>query len=78
MQGARTELTGLPGAQRMTLAIGFGRSAQQAKATARASLATGFDRAAADYASTISDWSYRRPICGLVATLAGGALSDPR
>jgi glucoamylase len=46
VQGARTRLTGLRGKQRMTLAIGFGRTAAAAGVNAGASLRRGFAQAA--------------------------------
>lgn len=51
VQAARTALTGLPGAQEMTLAIGFGGTVDAAQATARASLDAGFAPAAQRYAA---------------------------
>jgi glucoamylase len=53
VQTARTALTGLPGGQKLTLSLGFGTGPGTAGAlsTASASLATGFDRIAGDYAS---------------------------
>ena len=51
VQAARTRLTGLGGSRRMTLAIGFGRDAAAAGASATASLARGFAGAAHRYAA---------------------------
>jgi glucoamylase len=51
VQGARTQLTGLPGARRMTLAIGFGADVDAAQESGRASLAAGFAPAARRYAA---------------------------
>ena len=49
VQGARTRLTGVKHGRTMTLAIGFGREQGTAASTARASLDTGFRRAAHRY-----------------------------
>jgi glucoamylase len=51
VQAAGTRLTGLPGADRMMLAIGFGDNVDAAQATGRASLAAGFPEAASRYAA---------------------------
>jgi glucoamylase len=48
---ARTALTGRAGAQRMTLALGFGRTARGALTTSGAALARGFADIARDYAA---------------------------
>jgi glucoamylase len=50
VQTGRTELTGLPGAQDLTLAVSFGRSSSQALGAARGALKTGFGGASASYA----------------------------
>ena len=62
MQGARTKLDGVR-KRRMTLAIGFGRNAGGAAATADASLARGFRRAARSYHDGWRDYlrSLKRP-----------------
>src|SRR5215207_7776196 len=51
VQTGRLELTGKPGSQDATLALGFGRSIAAAQATATASLAGGFAAARDAYAS---------------------------
>lgn len=56
VQTGRTSLTGLAGQQRLTLAIGFGKSTSDAVSTARASLTSGF--AAAQQAYTAGWHSY--------------------
>jgi glucoamylase len=49
VQTGRTILTGLPGAQRLTLAVGFGTDSATAAAAARASLHTGFVPVSQEY-----------------------------
>jgi glucoamylase len=51
VQLGRTRLTGLPGAQRLTLALGFGATPGAATATARAALDRGFASARAAYST---------------------------
>jgi glucoamylase len=51
VQTGETALTGMPGAQRLTLALGFGGDPAAAEAAARASLAGGFAAAASAYAA---------------------------
>ena len=51
VQTGRTALTGLPGRQRLTLALGFGRDDATALRTATASLRHGFPATAARYAA---------------------------
>jgi glucoamylase len=51
VQMGRTRLTGLPGAQRLTLALGFGTTPGAATATARAALDRGFAAARAAYST---------------------------
>jgi glucoamylase len=51
VQTGATTLTGLPGGQHLTLALGFGRTPGAALATARASLARGFPSARDAYAA---------------------------
>jgi glucoamylase len=51
VQTAQTDLTGLSGRQRLTLAIGFGITTTAALSTARASLASGFAADAQAYAA---------------------------
>jgi glucoamylase len=53
IQMGRTRLTGLPGAQRLTLALGFGTRENDAADVASAALARGFDAALASYEG---DW----------------------
>ncbi len=49
IQMGKTRLTGLAGSQRLTLALGFGKSTDTAAGTAAASLRRGFDAAAGAY-----------------------------
>jgi glucoamylase len=51
VQTGRTPLTGLPGSQLVTLALGFGGSQAAAQSEARASLGAGFAAASAAYGS---------------------------
>jgi glucoamylase len=51
VQTGRTSLTGRPGAQRLTLALGFGATTPAALATATGSLRRGFSAVAGDYAA---------------------------
>jgi glucoamylase len=50
VQTAETGLTGLPGSQQLTLALGFGGSGSAASAAASASLSSGFAAASSAYA----------------------------
>ena len=71
VQGARTALTGMPGSQTMTLAIGFGDDAAEANASASGSLATGYDAAESAYRS---GWArYRATLKPPPASVAGNA-----
>jgi glucoamylase len=51
VQTGQTGLTGLPGRQHLTLALGFGRSARRAQRAAGTALATGFGRISTRYAA---------------------------
>ncbi len=51
VQTARTALTGRPGANHLTLALGFGRTGTAARGAATASLRRGFGAVAAEYAA---------------------------
>lgn len=70
-QSARLPVTGRPGARRVRLALGLGRSTSAADAAARASLSEGFGPVAAAYAA---GWNARlrgRPLPRSVAGDAG-------
>src|SRR5215217_523152 len=71
VQGARTTLSGLPGSQSMTLAIGFGANPASARSTAAASLASGFAAAETSYRA---GWlAYRAGLKDPPASIAGNA-----
>jgi glucoamylase len=71
VQGARTRLTGIPGKQEMTLAIGFGADMSAATGAASGSLADGFGVAKADYDS---GWAgYLASLKAPPASVAGNA-----
>jgi glucoamylase len=56
VQTGETALTGLPGHDRLTLALGFAAQPDQAASTAAAALQTGFEKAARDYAAGWHDY----------------------
>ncbi|MFP3960968.1 glycoside hydrolase family 15 protein [Actinomadura fulvescens] len=63
VQIGRTRLTGLPGGQRLTLALGFDARPQTALATAQASLGRGFSSARSAYSDEWHDYlASLRPI----------------
>ena len=68
-----TGLTGLPGRQHLTLAIGFATTETAAVSTARASLATGFARAQSAYAD---GWHSYLSTLNPVPRSVGGAASE--
>ncbi len=69
VQAGLTGLTGQPGSQTMTLAIGFGRNASTASAAAKGSLATGFAAAETDFNA---GWAqYRASLKAPPASVAG-------
>ena len=69
VQGARTTLNGLRGNQTMTLAIGFGADATTARATAAASLATGFATAETTFNAGWAE--YRKTLDPAPASVSG-------
>jgi hypothetical protein len=81
VQLGRTRLTGLPGAQRLTLALGFATTPGAATATARAALERGFAAARAAYTTGWHRYlqplkpvpPQRRPLAGHLRRVGDGA-----